>query len=219
MVSLIPALETILLSPLWGGLLDARGNGHRIILVSTLVQALGFTSLPFLSSPDQFVIVVSLTGVFTSSFIPVFSAIATRASQQYGRAIGGFWSAASLGFGSATLVGGVLYEFLGTRELFVLGAAYGYLGCVITILLSKEAFSSAKSTLGFGGYRRLLTQRNIITICTISLLAIIATSAFNSFFTLYLVDFLERVQAYGGIRSYRYNGSGSISFQVRRAAQ
>ncbi len=88
LVSLIPAAETILFSPFWGGLLDRTGNGQWIILAALVAEKAGFSLFPFLSSPIEFVIVVSLMGLFTSSFIPVFSAMATWASGQYGRAIG-----------------------------------------------------------------------------------------------------------------------------------
>ena len=78
LASLLPALETIVLSPLWGGLLDSTRRSREIILGAVLAQALEFTLFPFLATPEQFVVAVSLVGVFTSSFIPVYSAIATR---------------------------------------------------------------------------------------------------------------------------------------------
>src|SRR2546426_5536084 len=60
LVSLIPAAETILFSPFWGGLLDKTGNGRRIILAALLAETAGFSVFPFLSSPLEFVIVVSV---------------------------------------------------------------------------------------------------------------------------------------------------------------
>jgi MFS family permease len=72
---------------------DRRGN--KILLVSLLVQAVGFSVFPFLRSPEEFVLVVSLMGLFSSSFIPVYGAMATLSNRQYGRAIGGFWTTAA----------------------------------------------------------------------------------------------------------------------------
>ncbi len=88
LVSLIPAIETIGLSPAWGGILDKTGRGNKILLVSLLVQGVGFSVFPFLKTPEEFVLVVSLMGLFSSSFIPVYGAMATLSNRQYGRAIG-----------------------------------------------------------------------------------------------------------------------------------
>src|SRR5436309_13113673 len=63
-VSLIPAIETIGLSPAWGGILDKTGRGDKILLVSLLVQGVGLSVFPFLNTPEEFVLVVALTGLF-----------------------------------------------------------------------------------------------------------------------------------------------------------
>src|SRR6266705_5052281 len=100
LVALVPAIETIILSPLWGGILDRTGKAKKILLLSFLAQTAGFAVFPLLTNPEEFVIVVSLVGLFSSSFIPVYAAMATVASPQYGRAIGRFWVSASLGYAS-----------------------------------------------------------------------------------------------------------------------
>ncbi len=207
LVYLIPAIENIVLSPLWGGLLDKTGKGQQIILVSLLAVAVEFSTFPFLTTPEEFVIVVSVTGVFTASFIPVFSSIATWASHQYGRAIGGFWTAASLGYGSATLLGGIVYEFYNATYLFVLGAVLGYAGCLAVVLLNKQGFTSTtlvKASRGYG---------NILTLCIISILAIVATSSFNTFFTVYLVVFLKASRLVAGLAATGTTFLGAVAFR------
>src|SRR5689334_7966852 len=128
LVPLIPAVETIGLSPAWGGVLDKTGRGKKILLLSILAQGVGFSVFPFLRSPEEFVLVVSLMGLFSSSFIPVYGAMATLSNRQYGRAIGGFWTTALVGYATATLTGGILYQYESASYLFLLGAIYGYLG-------------------------------------------------------------------------------------------
>ena len=204
LVSLIPALETILFSPLWGGLLDKTGRGREITLVAILAEAVGFSTFPFLRTSEEFVIVVSLTGVFTASFIPVFSAIATWASpRRYGRAIGGFWIAASLGYGASTLLGGIFYEFFSVRYLFILGALFGFAGFLTVISLNKQGLTSTIVGDGSRGYVALLRERNILTLCTISLVAIVATSAFNGFFTVTWSTPSEHPGSLQGLRPQR----------------
>jgi MFS family permease len=85
LVSFLPAIETIVLSPVWGGILDSTGKGTRILALSFLVQAAGFTLFPFLRDPAQFVFVVALMGLFSSSFIPIFAALATDKPHITGR--------------------------------------------------------------------------------------------------------------------------------------
>src|SRR6266849_7492854 len=60
LVSFIPAVETIVLSPVWGGILDSTGKGTRILVLSFLVQAVGFSIFPFLKDTAQFVFMVAL---------------------------------------------------------------------------------------------------------------------------------------------------------------
>jgi len=141
LVSLIPAIETIGLSPAWGGILDKTGRGNKILLISLLAQGIGFSVFPILKSPEEFVLVVSLMGLFSSSFIPVYAAMATLSNRQYGRAIGGFWTAALLGYASATLVGGILYQYLPVNSLFLLGAIYGYAGTLVVLFAPKDALT------------------------------------------------------------------------------
>src|SRR5437667_69745 len=53
LVSLIPAIETIGLSPAWGGILDKTGRGNKILLISLLAQGIGFSVFPSLQGPEE----------------------------------------------------------------------------------------------------------------------------------------------------------------------
>jgi MFS family permease len=152
-------------------------------------------------------------GVFTASFIPVYSAIATMSSNQgYGRGIGRFWTAASLGFASASLIGGVLYETIGVNSLFILGATYGYIG-ILVLRGSKENFTVTKGLTLSHGYWKLLRDRDIAILCTLSIAILVASSAFNSFFTLYLVDFLNSSRFVAGLAATGTTVLGAIAYR------
>jgi MFS family permease len=153
-------------------------------------------------------------GLFSSSFIPVYAAIATRASRQYGRAIGGFWAAASLGYGSVTLLGGIIYQFLPVNYLFLLGAVYGYAGCLVVVLAPRDSLTMAKAPDISEGYWGLLRQRNIAILCLLSVVALIAASAFNSFFTLYLVDFLGGSRLLAGLAATATTLLGALAYRL-----
>jgi MFS family permease len=205
-----------LLPPVWGVLLDRIRKGREIILVSTVAQAVGFTFLPFLSTPLQYVLVVVVMGFFSASFVPVYASLATWASQRYGRAIGGFWAFASIGFGIATITGGILYELYGTAPLFALGALFGYAGVIAVFFTSKEAFySPAFNVLSDSqGIGRLLRSRTIAGLCLLSALVILATSAFNVFFTIYLVNVLGGSKLMAGLAATGTTGLGALAYRI-----
>jgi len=224
LVSLIPAIETIGLSPAWGGILDKTGRGNKILLISLLAQGVGFSAFPFLKGPEEFVLVVSMMGLFSSSFIPVYAAMATLSNRQYGRAIGGFWTAALLGYATATLLGGILYEYFPVNSLFLLGAVYGYAGTLVVLLAPKDALILKRSLDISRGYWGLLKQRNIAILCLLSITVLVSTSAFNSFFTVYLVDVLNGSRLTAGLAAtgttvlgvFAYRMVGPINDKVGR---
>ena len=214
LVSLVPAIETIGLSPMWGGILDKTGRGNKILLLSLLAQGVGFTVFPFLKSPEEFVLVVSLMGLFSSSFIPVYGAMATLSNRQYGRAIGGFWTTALLGYATATLIGGILYQYESVNALFVLGAIYGYLSVLVVLLAPENALTVKKSLDISRGYWGLLKQRNIAILCLLSITVLVSTSAFNSFFTLYLVDVLNGSKLTAGLAATGTTVLGIFAYRL-----
>jgi len=214
LVSLIPAIETIGLSPAWGGILDKTGRGNKILLVSLLVQGVGFSVFPLLKNPEEFVLVVSLMGLFSSSFIPVYGAMATLSNRQYGRAIGGFWTAALLGYATATLIGGILYQYESVNSLFLLGAIYGYVGTLVVLLAPKDALILKRSLDISRGYWGLLKQRNIAILCLLSITVLVSTSAFNSFFTVYLVDVLNGSRLTAGLAATGTTVLGVFAYRL-----
>jgi MFS family permease len=214
LVSLIPAIETIGLSPAWGGILDKTGRGNKILLISLLAQGVGFSVFPFMQTPEEFVLVVSLMGLFSSSFIPVYGAMATLSNRQYGRAIGGFWTTALLGYATATLIGGILYQYESINALFVLGAIYGYVSILVILFAPKNALTVKKSLDIARGYWGLLKQRNIAVLCLLSITVLVSTSAFNSFFTLYLVDVLNGSKLTAGLAATGTTVLGVVAYRL-----
>ena len=214
LVSLIPAIETIGLSPAWGGFLDKTGRGNKILLLSILAQGVGFSVFPFLQSPEEFVLVVSLMGLFSSSFIPVYGAMATLSNRQYGRAIGGFWTTALIGYATATLTGGILYQYESPNYLFLLGAICGYLGTLLILFAPRDALTVRRSVDISRGYWGLLKQRNIAILCLLSITVLVSTSAFNSLFTVYLVDVLNGSRLTAGLAATGTTVAGVFAYRL-----
>lgn len=158
--------------------------------------------------------VVALMGLFSSSFIPIFAALATDKSTQYGRAIGEFWTAASLGYASVTLIGGALFQFLDPIYLYALGALYAYSGILVVSFLTKQGLTIVKSVIRPEGYWSLLKQRNVLILCAVSILALVSSSSFNSFFTIYLVDSLSGSRLMAGLAATATTVLGAIAFRI-----
>ena len=213
LVSLVPAVETIAFSPFWGGILDKTGKSHNILLLSFLAEAVGFSTFPLLSNPEGFVIVVSLISLFSSSFIPVYAAMATVASPQYGRAIGRFWVSASLGYASVTLLGGFLYQYFQVNYLFILGALYAFSGCLVILFAPSDALTLTKSLERPRGYWGLLRQRKIALLCLLSVAVLVSASAFNSFFTVYLVNILNGSKLVAGLAATATTIFGALAYR------
>ena len=184
------------------------------MVLAFLVQALGFSAFPFLRDPAQFVFVVALMGLFSSSFIPIFAALATEKETRYGRAIGEFWTAASIGYATSTLIGGVLFQYFDPVYLYVLGALYGFSGILVILLLTKQGLTIPKPQVRPQGYWRLLNQRNVLILCAVSILALVSSSSFNSFFTIYLVDSLSGSRLMAGLAATATTVFGAIAFRV-----
>ncbi len=153
-------------------------------------------------------------GLFSSSFIPIFAALATERSTQYGRAIGEFWTPASLGYATATLIGGVLFQLFDPVYLYVLGALYGYSGILVVSFLTKQGLTIVKSVIRPEGYWSLLRQRNVLILCGVSILALVSSSSFNSFFTIYLVNSLSGSRLMVGLAATATTVFGAIAFRI-----
>ncbi len=153
-------------------------------------------------------------GLFSSSFIPVFAALATERSNQYGKAIGEFWTAASLGYAASTLIGGILFQYLDPVYLYILGALFGYSGILAVPFLTKQGLTIVKQAAPPKGYWNLLRTRNVLVLCGVSILALVSSSSFNSFFTIYLVNSLNGSRLMAGLAATATTVFGAIAFRV-----
>jgi MFS family permease len=132
---------------------------------------------------------------------------------EYGRGIGSFWTAAMLGFASASFLGGIVYEIFGVNYLFILGALYAYSGCIVILLAPKGEFTLNKNFAMSQGYWGVLRDRRLAVLCSLSILVLIASSAFNSFFTLYLVDVLNSSRLVAGLAATGTTVLGAAAYR------
>src|SRR5947199_61873 len=139
--------------------------------------------------------------------------MATVASPQYGRAIGRFWVSASLGYASLTLLGGFLYQYFQVNYLFILGALYAFSGCLVILFAPSDALTLTKSLERPRGYWGLLRQRKIALLCLLSVAVLVSASAFNSFFTVYLVNILHGSKLVAGLAATATTIFGALAYR------
>jgi MFS family permease len=108
----------------------------------------------------------------------------------------------------------VLFQFADPIYLYILGALYGYSGILVVSFLTKQGLTIVKSAIPPEGYWRLLRQRNVLILCAVSILALVSSSSFNSFFTIYLVDSLNGSRLMAGLAATATTLLGAIAFRV-----
>lgn len=118
-----------------------------------------------------------------------------------------------MGYASVTTIGGVLYQYDSVDYLFVLGAIYGFLGALIICLAPRDALTIKRSVERRSGFWGLLKQRNIWVLCLLSVAVLISASAFNNFFTVYLVDTLNGSRLTAGLAATATTLLGALAYK------
>jgi len=124
------------------------------------------------------------------------------------------WAAALLGYATATLIGGILYQYESVNSLFLLGGIYGYAGTIVVLFAPRDALTQKRSLDISRGYWGLLKQSNIAILCLLSITVLVSTSAFNSFFTVYLVDVLNGSRLTAGLAATGTTVLGVFAYRI-----
>ena len=118
-----------------------------------------------------------------------------------------------MGYASVTAFGGLLYQYETIDYLFALGAFYGFSGALTIFFAPKDAFSMKRSIEHRSGFWGLLRQRNISMLCLLSVAVLISASAFNNFFTVYLVDTLNGSRLTAGLAATATTMLGALAYR------
>src|SRR5207249_10779483 len=97
--------------------------------------------------------------------------------------------------------------------LFTLGARYAFSGCLVILFAPTDALNLTKSLERPQGYWGLLRQRKIALLSLLSVAVLVSASAFNGFFTVYLVNILNGSKLVAGLAATATTIFGALAYR------
>ena len=167
----------------WGRLSDQTGKGYEILLTNAWLSSILLFFLYFKKSFWGIFVVLSFSMFFRTSLLPLTEAISmklitfTKSSYGFIRVWG------SLGFLSASLLGGALISYWGVRIVPTLLICTFFVSAIAITFLEKEEPEHASPSIS--SWKNLL-QYNFIIILTSGLLMQSSHSAYYEYFSIYM---------------------------------
>ncbi|HEM9333332.1 TPA: multidrug efflux MFS transporter [Streptococcus agalactiae] len=136
----LSALSSALVAPLWGRLADKYGRKPMMVRAG-LMMTFTMGGLAFIHSVTGLLILRILNGIF-AGYVPNSTAlIASQAPQEEsGYALGTLATGVTGGMLIGPLLGGLLAEWFGIREVFLLVGTILLISTLMTIFMVKEDF-------------------------------------------------------------------------------
>ena len=165
-----PALVVMIATNVWGSISDRVGRRKPFMIVGFLGYALTFFFYFWVTNVFEFVLVGAIGAIFSSAALPMGQAHLTTATDKKGERLGYFLAAQSGGWFFGALGSGLLYDIIGMRPLFILGAILGITAtgsCVIFIrdipfeIKKREDGRSFRDLLRIPGMSRLVSAVGI----------------------------------------------------------
>lgn len=167
----------------WGRLSDKSGRGYEILLANAYVSSLLLSLLLFTRSFHGILLVLAASMLFRTSLLPLAEAISlklitfTQSSYGFIRAWG------SLGFLSASLLGGSLISLFGVRIVPGLLVFTFFASALALSCLEREEPGRSKASLA--RWKDIL-DRNFIVLLGAGLLMQTSHSAYYEYFSIYM---------------------------------
>jgi len=122
-----PALVVMFATNAWGSISDRLGRRKPFMIIGFLGYASTFFFYSMVNDVFQFVLVGVTGAIFSSAALPMGQALLTTDTDQKGERLGYFLAAQSGGWFFGALGSGLVYDIIGMRPLFLLGAGLGIL--------------------------------------------------------------------------------------------
>ncbi len=121
----VPALVVMVATNVWGSLSDRVGRRKPFMVIGFFGYASTFFFYSMVTDVFQFVLVGVVGAVFSSAALPMGQAHLTTDTDKKGERLGYFLAAQSGGWFFGALGSGLVYDIIGMRPLFILGAFLG----------------------------------------------------------------------------------------------
>lgn len=168
---------------LWARFSDKSGKGYEILIANTYLSTALLAFLPFVKSFEGILAVLFLSLFFRTSLLPLVDAMSlklitfTKSSYGFIRVWG------SLGFLSASLLGGVMISLWGIRIVPAMLIFTFFASSLALTFLDKEEPSHLSPKIA--RWRDLL-QRNFLALLIAGLLMQTSHSAYYEYFSIYM---------------------------------
>jgi MFS family permease len=153
--------QLILRIPL-GITVDIVRNHKLFIAAGTLLA--GLSSLGMIISPSPVVLFIAnaTSGVASSTWISFTVLYPVYYEKSEGtKAIGRLNTAVNTGRLAAFMLGGILFERIGIRGLFIASFASGMIGCILALCIKQEP-DVARVNINTGGLIRVMKERSLL---------------------------------------------------------
>jgi PPP family 3-phenylpropionic acid transporter len=190
LLSSIPSLIIVLATPLWG-MISYKINSIKIFIIIGVIANL-FIQLIFyfLTSPIQFIIVLSLFSIFRCALQPNVQAIVTHEMAKKGEAGGLLLTSRAIGLSIGSISGGFIFDNFGIRTDFLLGAFFSIVSIIILLRLKENKVHESNDLSYFNvtPYKNLLRNREIMAILVAVFLYFFGLTTFSSLFAVYFIE-------------------------------
>jgi DHA1 family multidrug resistance protein-like MFS transporter len=191
-----PALVVMVVTNVWGSLSDRVGRRKPFMIVGFVGYASTFLFYSMVTDVFQFVLVGVVGAVFSSAALPMGQAHLTTDTDKKGERLGYFLAAQSGGWFFGALGSGLVYDIIGMRPLFILGAVLGIGATASCVAFIRDIPFEMKKKDNDKGIRELLRIPGMSRLVSAVGLSQIGMNSVSFIMAIIIVDEL------GGLTSY-----------------
>ncbi len=193
-----PALVVMVATNVWGSISDRIGRRKPFMIVGFLGYASTFFFYFMVSNVFEFVLVGVIGAVFSSAALPMGQAHLTTDTDKKGERLGYFLAAQSGGWFFGALGSGLLYDIIGMRPLFILGAVLGIVATGSCVIFIRDIPFEIKKRDDGKSFRDLLRIPGMTRLVSAVGLSQIGMNSVSFVMAIIIVDELGGLTAYVG---------------------
>ena len=190
LLSAIPALIIVFLTPIWGMMADQVRSRKLFIMLGIISNTVLLLTFVFFDTPIQFIVALGFFEIFICALQPNIEAFATQLIVQKGKAAGILMTSRSIGFALGAFMGGIIFEILGMQKNFILGFLISAFSILIIINLKEEKVTETRNIKFFNlaTYKSLLKDRYLLPVYVVAFLFSFGIVIFGNLFSIYFVN-------------------------------
>jgi PPP family 3-phenylpropionic acid transporter len=176
-ITVVGSIALILLAPRFGHFFDQANDKRAVLIASILVMTFSLGSIAYLKA---FVPILLLWVIYRTISGPLFSTsenlsfgIASKANSSENATFGSLRLWGSIGFASATLVGGYIYQSYGIMYNNILFLVLIALSVIVLLLMPNSIFdvdvSSEEDKLNLAGVLKLIVKNRFLFFMALAL--------------------------------------------------